>query len=85
MSLNGIYRKFRISRTDGRDTPGEKHDGCSYFVLDLDHDPHVWEALRGYARACVKTHPELSQDITRMLTKDNPLEFFRKKLGGDAK
>ncbi len=61
--MNGIYRKFRVERTDGRSAPGEKHDGCTYFVLDIDHDPHALPALRAYAEACKDTHPELSRDL----------------------
>ena len=87
MSLNGIYRKFRISRTDGRDAPGEKHHGCRYFVLDLDHDPHVWPALRSYAVACSDTHPHLSRDIRQVeiVRRGGELEaalkIFDEKLG----
>lgn len=36
---------------DGRDGGGDKHDGCGYFVLDLDHDPHAIRALQAYANA----------------------------------
>ncbi len=49
--LFGIYGKFRIERTDGRSAPGEKHDGCAYFVLDLTHDPLAIPALSAYAAA----------------------------------
>lgn len=41
--------KFIVRRTDGRDAPGEKHDGCQYFVLDLTHDPHARVAAGAYA------------------------------------
>ncbi len=44
----GLYEKFRVERTDGRSEPGEKHEGCEYFVLDLDHDPHAIPALKAY-------------------------------------
>ena len=44
-TTRGLYRKFRIERVDGSDAPGGKHDGCQYFVLDLDHDPHALPAL----------------------------------------
>ncbi|KKM21830.1 hypothetical protein LCGC14_1631450 [marine sediment metagenome] len=27
----GLYEKFAVRRTDGRDQPGERHDGCEYF------------------------------------------------------
>lgn len=48
----GLYGKFRVQRTDGRDAPGEKHDGCSYFVLDLTHDEHARAAALAYAESC---------------------------------
>lgn len=48
----GLYRKYDVRRTDGRDAPGEKHHGCRYFVLDLDHDPHARTAIRAYADSC---------------------------------
>lgn len=44
----GLYAKFQVERTDGRSAPGEKHDGCEYFVLDLTHDPHAIPALKAY-------------------------------------
>lgn len=59
----GVYRKFEINRTDGRSGPGGKHYECRYFVLDLDHDPHVWAALRAYAKDCAESHPLLSADL----------------------
>lgn len=64
MSKDGpIYGKFNVTRTDGKHKPGEKHDGCNYFVLDITHDPFALPALWAYAIACVKTHPELSGDL----------------------
>jgi len=61
----GLYQKYRIERTDGRSAPGEKHHGCTYFVLDLNHDPHARAALRAYAESCAETHPELAKDLKR--------------------
>ncbi len=63
--MNGIYRKFRVERTDGRSAPGEKHDGCTYFVLDIDHDPHALPALKAYDSSCKKTHPDLAYDLLK--------------------
>jgi hypothetical protein len=62
-STRGLYGKFIVKRSDGTDAPGEKHDGCTYFVLDLEHDRYAPAALRAYARACEKTHPQLSRDL----------------------
>lgn len=59
----GLFRKFNVSRVDGSDSPGEKHHGCEYFVLDVDHDAHAPAALRAYAHACKDTHPVLSQEL----------------------
>lgn len=39
----GIYRKFRVTRTDGSSRKGKRHARCTYFVLDLEHDP-AWGA-----------------------------------------
>lgn len=63
-SDEGLYRKYHIQRADGRDqSPGDKHYGCEYFVLDVTHDPFALPALRSYARACMKTHPALARDL----------------------
>lgn len=48
----GLYGKFIIKRIDGKSHPGEKHDGCEYFVLDLTHDPHAAAAIEAYAVSC---------------------------------
>jgi len=37
-----------VRRTDGQSEAGQKHDGCNYFVLDIDHDPHAVPALKAY-------------------------------------
>ncbi len=55
----GLYGKFWVRRTDGRHVPGEKHDGCDYFVLDLTHDPHAIPAIRAYADSCGRDGYEL--------------------------
>jgi len=59
----GLYGKFRIERTDGKSAPGEKHDGCDYFVLDLTHDPHARPALMAYAKSCAEEYPLLAADL----------------------
>jgi hypothetical protein len=61
--VSGLHRKFIISRTDGSDTAGGKHDGCEYFVLDLTHDPDALAALRAYAFAAEATRPDLVADL----------------------
>lgn len=63
----GLYRKFEVRRTDGSSESGGKHANCSYFVLDLEHDEFAIRALKAYARACRKTHPDLAEDLDTML------------------
>ena len=68
----GLYQKFIVDHSDQlgnavvRRTDGSKHDGCFYFVLDLDHDPHARPALLAYAASCRETHPELAFDLERI-------------------
>jgi hypothetical protein len=59
----GLFRKFDVRRVDGSDRPGGKHEGCRYYVLDLDHDQHAPAAMRTYAAECKSTHPQLAADI----------------------
>lgn len=59
----GLFGKFYVTRKDGRDRPGEKHDGCEYFVLDLTHDPHAIPAIRAYAKSCRADYPALAADL----------------------
>ena len=69
-NLKGLYPKFRIERTDGRDAKGEKHENCEYFVLDATHDPRALKALRTYAADCQISEPvapELASDLQEMI------------------
>lgn len=59
----GLFRKFEVRRTDGSDQPGGKHEGCRYFVLDMDCDPHARAALKAYAESCRESHPKLSAEL----------------------
>ena len=63
----GIYRKYKVERTDGKSAPGEKHHECSYFVIDLAHDEYAKPALRAYATACQWDLPALAQDLETIL------------------
>lgn len=56
MKPNGLYRKFNVTRVDGKDKPGEKHHGCRYFVLDIDHDPHARQAIGAYVQSLNAHH-----------------------------
>lgn len=67
----GLYPegKFIVSRRDGSDASGGKHDGCQYFVLDVTHDPHSVPALRAYA-TCARAdgYAALADDLERLAT-----------------
>lgn len=70
----GLYSKFSVERTDGKSEPGQKHDGCEYFVLDVTHDPHAHAALLAYAESCKAEYPLLAQDV-RALAILAPTEY----------
>ena len=60
----GLYGKYSIvERADGLSGPGQKHDGCQYFVLDVTHDPFAMAALEAYAEFCENDYPLLATDI----------------------
>lgn len=59
----GVYHKFNVTRTDGKSAPGQKHEGCFYFVLDCDHDPHAKAALEAYAKSCEADYQPLASDV----------------------
>ena len=59
----GLYGKFFVIRTDGSSGPGGKHENCSYFVLDLNHDKFARAAIKAYADACREEYPKLSDDL----------------------
>lgn len=59
----GLFNKFTVTRNDGTDKPGGKHDGCDYFVLDLMHDMHAKAAILAYADACERDLPQLAKDL----------------------
>ena len=63
----GLYRKFTVTRTDGKSAKGKKHEHCKYFVLDLTHDEFAHAALHRYAQACWDKFPALAQDIDAIL------------------
>lgn len=61
----GIFRKYEVSRVDGRDGPGYRHHDCELFVLDLSHDPFAQAAVLAYAEACKNQLPQLAADIRK--------------------
>lgn len=70
----GIYPKYEVSRTDGRDLPGEKHHDCDLFVLDLTHDQAAIPAMLAYAEACAVTRPTLSRELSEKYGQPSPAE-----------
>lgn len=68
----GLYAKFKVTRSDGSSRKGRRHEGCSYYVLDLDHDPYSIAALLTYSDACAETFPALSDDIKRKVEQITP-------------
>lgn len=67
-AFRGLYGKFKIERVDGLSEPGQKHDGCSYFVLDLTHDPHAIPAIRAYVESCEADFPNLAWALLGEIT-----------------
>ncbi len=65
----GLYGKFMVKRADGTHRPGEKHENCQYFVLDITHDPFAAPALLAYAERCRDEYPQLSADLARLALK----------------
>lgn len=68
----GVYRKFKVARTDGSHKKGGKHENCSYYVLDLEHDEFAVPALKAYAKACKKKYPELARDLIDIVNTRQP-------------
>lgn len=64
----GLYHKFNVTRTDGRDAMGEKHHGDEYFVLSLTTDPHAIPAIVAYADSCSLEFPALAADLAAKIT-----------------
>lgn len=80
----GIYQKFKVERTDGKSAPGEKHDGCQYFVLDTGCDPHAIPALLAYAESCKSEYPLLAADVRKMAVANCEHEWTETLHGPDA-
>lgn len=63
----GVEDIYRIVRIDGKDKPGEEHENCMYYVLDLNHDRYALPALHSYAGACRSEYPELAEELERLI------------------
>ena len=59
----GLYKKFEVYRTDGRDQPGGDRAGARYIVLDLTYDKHSRAALLAYADAVAVDYPTLAVEM----------------------
>lgn len=59
----GLYKKFEVYRTDGRDQLGGDRAGARYIVLDLTYDKHSRAALLAYADAVAVDYPVLAVEM----------------------
>lgn len=66
----GLYGKFKVTRTDGSSKKGQKHAGCEYFVLDINHDPFVRYALAAYLDAARLAYPQLAADLRGLVRRN---------------
>lgn len=65
----GLYDKYKVTRADGSDKPGGKHEKCALFVLDMTHDPFARIAALAYADACEKEgYDALARDLRARAT-----------------
>lgn len=62
--------RHNVSRKDqAENDPYSIHyGGCTYLVLDLDHDPLAGAAALAYADACSESHPEFASDLRAMIS-----------------
>ena len=54
----GLYQKYYVSRTDGKE-----RENAKYFVLRYDECPKARMALRLYATLQEKDYPQLAVDV----------------------
>ena len=59
----GLYRKYRIEKTDGSTTDPK----AQYFVLRIDTDPHARVALGAYTMSVFIDNPQLACDLAAWL------------------
>jgi len=59
----GLYKKFEVYRTDGRDQPGGDRAGARYIVLDLTYDGHARAAALAYAAEVAAEYPQLAVEM----------------------
>lgn len=61
------FRKFAVTRMDGKDAPGGPKAAAEYFVMDYRHDPDAWASVASYVVCGVKRRPGLCRDLARRL------------------
>lgn len=66
----GLFHKFEVKRTDGR----QNREGARFFVLNYAHDLYARDALQAYADACRTTHPKLATDLDHELFEVRDIE-----------
>lgn len=67
----GLYNKFKVTRTDGKDAAGEKHEHDEYFVLSLSTDKNSIPAICAYIEACKSEYPALAADLHAKIAEIN--------------
>jgi len=67
----GLYNKFKVTRTDGKDAVGEKHEHDEYFVLNLSTDKNSIPAICAYIEACESEYPALAADLRAKIAEIN--------------
>jgi hypothetical protein len=75
----GLENRYHVQRTDGRDTPGQKHHGCKLFILDVRHDVFARLAMQKYMEACKDEYPVLATHL-EFLLKDTESDFEEDRL-----
>ena len=63
----GLYKKFNVSRTDGRDQPGGDRAGAEYIVLDLTYCPFARAAALVYADKMAVDYPQAAAELREVI------------------
>lgn len=68
----GLYRKFEVHRTDGRDQPGGDRAGAEYIVLDLTYCPFARAAALVYADKMAVDYPQAAAELRAVIAELPP-------------
>lgn len=63
----GLYKKFEVHRTDGRDQPGGDRAGAEYIVLDLTYCPFARAAALAYADKMAADYPQAAAELRAVI------------------